>query len=241
MKTYVINLESSPERKVYMQGILKRMPFLSVEFIFAVDGKVMPPRERHVRFSEEKFKKRYSHTVRPGEIGCTLSHQLCYRKMVTDGEPYVLILEDDVVFAETNIEPLLEKIAEEMRTEEPRVILLSGWYWYWRASSFTGRHKLARVYDAFLTHSYVINQAAARLLIEEHPFITADDWRYISKKGARLQAVLPHVVDQKWDGEIVSTIQIEERKQPGIIWKMRHFFHLLTLKLLYFSRHFEKA
>ena len=39
MKTYIVNLESSPERKEYMENLLKDIPALEYEFIKAVDGR----------------------------------------------------------------------------------------------------------------------------------------------------------------------------------------------------------
>ena len=84
MKAYVINLERSPERKIYMQKLLKKFPFLDVEFVTAVDGRAMNENERIHQFDVDKFYARYSVMPRPGEIGCTLSHQKCYCKMVKD-------------------------------------------------------------------------------------------------------------------------------------------------------------
>ena len=88
MKTYVINLERSPERKAYMQKILQSVPFLELEFVTAVDGKAMSEEAREKQFDAVKFHSRYSNYPRPGEIGCTLSHQKCYRKIVEEDVQY---------------------------------------------------------------------------------------------------------------------------------------------------------
>ena len=40
MKTYVVNLEKSTDRKKYMTRLLADQPFLDVEFINAVDGRI---------------------------------------------------------------------------------------------------------------------------------------------------------------------------------------------------------
>ena len=238
MKTYIINLKRSPERKVYMQNILKDFPSLDFEFIAAVDGKAMSTKEQESLFDTKTFRKRYSVEVRPGEIGCTLSHQKCYRKIVNDNEPYVLILEDDIM-PPADIAPILKDVEEKMKTETPQIILLSGWYWFYKTSPLSGEYKLAHVYDAFLTHAYVINQAAARLLIEERPCITADDWRYIRRKGVRLQAVCPHLIDQNWNGNLGTSIGIVQSKKLNLKWYLKNFSRLIYLKLLKFIGNYE--
>ena len=115
MKAYVINLERSPERKIYMQKLLKKFPFLDVEFVTAVDGRAMNENERIHQFDVDKFYARYSVMPRPGEIGCTLSHQKCYCKMVKEGIPCALILEDDIVLGENNYTKLVSEYAEKER------------------------------------------------------------------------------------------------------------------------------
>lgn len=241
MKTYIINLERSVERKIYMGDILGSFPFLDFEFVAAVDGRVMSESERSSCFDIDQFKQRYSVDVRPGEIGCTLSHQKCYRKMVTENEPYVLILEDDIVRPTQDIREVLERIEKMVATDEPRIILLSGWYWFTKVQPLSDNYRIADVFDAFLTHSYVINQAAAKVLIEERPFITADDWRYIHRKGVRLHAVFPHLINQNWDGELATTVNVEQSRRKSISWYCRNACRLFCMKFLKMIGHFEKA
>lgn len=239
MKAYVINLERSPERKIYMQELLKKHSSLDVEFVAAVDGKELNEDDKKRQFDVDKFYSRYSLYPRPGEIGCTLSHQKCYRKIVEEDIPYALILEDDIIEPE-NITLIFEVLERLMSEKEPRIILASGWFWYYSTSTLSGNYKLAKVYDAFLTHAYLINQAAARILVEKRPYILADDWRYIRQKGILLQAVLPHLIDQQWDGTFVSTVNVEQGNKKSLKWKLCNAFHLLFLKMLKLFGHFEK-
>lgn len=240
MKTYVVNLERSLDRKMYVEKILEHMPFLDYEFVAAVDGKAMGETERLSNFDSKKFKQRYSVDVRPGEIGCTLSHQKCYRKIIDDNEPYALILEDDILQPSIDISPIVKGVEEMMVIETPCIILLSGWYWFKRTHDFIGGYKLADVFDAFLTHAYVINRAAAKLLIEDRPYITADDWRYIRHKGVHLQAIYPHLIDQNWDGDLVTTVNVEQTKKKSMDWYCRNAYRLAYMKILKIVGHFEK-
>lgn len=240
MKTYIINLERSKDRKKYMEEILKDYPSLDYEFVAAVDGKAMNEAECLARFNAEKFKYRYSREVRPGEIGCTLSHQKCYRKMLDDNETCVLILEDDILKPSTSIESVVSKLEGVLSSEIPQIILLSGWFWFECASQLTPEYKLVNVFDALLTHAYIINKAAAKVLIEEKPYITADDWRYIRRRGVKLRALYPHLVNQNWDGSISSTVDVEKKNKVSFRWYWHNAFRLVYMKLLKIIGHFEK-
>lgn len=236
MKTFVINLERSSERKIYMHKLLNNFPFLDYEFVSAVDGRNMDIAERNEKFDLEKFRKRYGFDVRPGEIGCTLSHQKCYRKIVKERIPYVLILEDDANIP-INISEILNSVENLVNVKKPRVVLLTGYYWFTQSHSLISGYEIVDIYDAFSTQAYLINLAAAELLIENKPFITADDWRYLRKKGILLQAVHPHVVGSYT--KLSTTIDIEKRDAVGIWWKCCHFRRLFIMKMLKILGHFE--
>ena len=170
-------------------------------------------------FDYEKFRLRYAKEVRPGEIGCTLSHQKCYRRLLESKEKYVLILEDDIIVRQ-NIDFLLPELEKLLITNEPRIVLLSGWYWYLSTKAIKGHYRVANVYDAFLTHAYAINRAAASLIY----------------------AFLPHLLDQDWSGEHPTSINQEEKKQCRGMWirKLRIYIHSFFLKVLYFMKRYEK-
>lgn len=55
MKTYIINLERSKDRKNNMEEILKDYPSLDYEFVAAVDGKAMNEAECLARFNAENL------------------------------------------------------------------------------------------------------------------------------------------------------------------------------------------
>lgn len=65
----------------------------------------------------------------------------------------------------------------------------------------------------------------------------------IRKKGVKLYAVLPHLLDQDWSGEYPTSINQEEKKRCPGLWKRKIeiCFHSLLLKFLYIIKRFEKA
>ena len=141
-----------------------------------------------------------------------------------------------------NFSDVAEIVERVMHTQKPLIILLSGWYWFSTKKEVRNGVFLAKVQDAFLTQSYIINKSAAKLLIEEKPFIRADDWRYIKKKGVNILALKPHVVNQEWSGNLPTTIAQENPYFKGHwISKMRMYKHSFLQKVFSFLNHFEEA
>lgn len=233
MKTYVVNLKRATDRKKYMQGQLEKLPFLMPEFIEAVDGREMEDMEKQKRFDCDSFRRRYAKEVRPGEIGCTLSHQKCYRKLLDSEEECVLLLEDDVILNE-DMQGVIREVEKHVSVEEPRIVLLSGWYWYWRGHRFCEKYRLADVYDGFLTHAYVINRNAARLLLEERPAVVADAWKYWRQKGIHLQALCPHLIDPDSSGQYPTAISDLNNPWVKGMWggRLKTYMQVVVLKLL---------
>lgn len=197
IKTYIINLPQEQERKIYIENLLTPYSnsYLNIEFINGVDGRKMTEIEREKMFDSHKAFKRYGRKCKPGEIGCTLSHQKCYKKIVNSNNDYALILEDDIVINITNNSQwnIIQEIMD--KAFKPTVLLLSGDYWY---SNIIEKKEagieLVNVFDAYRTFAYLINKKAAQLLIEHPSTFIADDWRYLKAKGIKLLAIHPHLI-----------------------------------------------
>lgn len=211
MKTLVINLKKSTDRRENITRLLAGYRSLDVEFVEGVDGREMTDDERQREFDTKQGNFRYMGKVRPGEIGCTLSHQKCYRKISEEQLPCALILEDDLTEG-ADFDALTVLLAPLLDNPEPRVILLSGNFWWLTSRPINDTFRLARVFDGYLTHAYLINLAAARLLVEQRPGYLADDWRYLIRKGLRLYGLLPHAVGQD-HAAFTSTID-HKKRQP---------------------------
>lgn len=190
INTYIINLASSIVRKAYMQDLLKRYPFIQPFFIEAVDGRVFSPEERDVVFDDVTCFKRYGRVINGGEVGCTLSHYKCYKRLTESDDKFVFILEDDVTIVRDLNELDWEKISDFMSVDEPRIVFLSGDYWYW------DKRTLTRVFSAVGSYAYLINNAAAQIIIKvKKPSNVADDWDVYKRLGVKLFAVYPYMVD----------------------------------------------
>ena len=188
--TYVINLKSSSARRRYMEDLLSVYEHLKVEFVEAVDGRLYSKEQQQVLFDMKACVQRNGRIINPGEIGCTLSHRKCYQKVLDSASPYALIFEDDISIVGDMSTAINDTVASFMNCQKPRILFLSGDYWYWRKKAIT------KVCWAVGSYAYFINRAAAeRILKIGKPFSVADDWDLYKTNGVGLYAIHPYVID----------------------------------------------
>ena len=190
MKTYVINLPKDTERKTYMTKILQEQNIKDIVFVDAIYGKNLSLQEKEQLFDSKKFTAKYAKLPNDAQIGCTLSHRKCYEELLNSGENCCLIFEDDIV-PKSSILSVTEKIEKFVTTsDEPVIILLSGWFWYTKKISID-YILLGQLYSGFLTHSYMINEKAAKVLLEQKTYYVADDWYEFRKNlGIKIYGII---------------------------------------------------
>ena len=203
--TYVINLETSVDRKLYMENLLSTFDFLDITFIKAIDGRTIPEQILSKLFDTSLAFQRYGRELSQAEIGCTLSHHKCYRKLLESKNNYAFIVEDDITLVQD-----FKKITEFIHLiniDTPRVLLFSGDYWYYKSYKIDERYSLKKVCDAVGTYAYAINATAAKLILERNERISfvADSWSLYKKQGVELRAIYPYMIDANI-GPFVSTI-----------------------------------
>ncbi len=93
MRTYVINLDRSPERMAFVE---RRFADLGLSFtrISATDGNLLSPAKLKV-FAEQRPRDG-KRGWRPGQIGCLMSHSEVWRQIAAGEHAHGLVLEDDV-------------------------------------------------------------------------------------------------------------------------------------------------
>lgn len=152
MRIFVINLAKRKDRLEHMTRQLS-----AFERVEAVDGATVrnPPVNRFLFWCSKGY------GVKPGEIGCALSHQNVYRMIVEQGIDVACVLEDDVSLGE-GFEGRIEAFAADLRVEAPQVLAF--------AETAAG---------------YLINRGGARLMLSVNNPIrsTADDWRRWERAG----------------------------------------------------------
>ena len=236
--TYIVNLKTSVARKEYMTQLLSKYTDLDMHFIEAVDGRVLTEKQRDEAFDMKSCIRRFGKKLNPGEIGCTLSHYKCYREFLKTNEDFVLILEDDISLV-GNINPIFSKeVHDFMSTEKPRILLLSGDYWYWN------NKKITRVFSAVGSYAYLINRAAISLILQNtaKPFNVADDWDLFKTFGVKLYAIHPYIIDANI-ADIPSDINQAYwgNKKSLMSWKniLGSYYRGLVKRILGYIGHFE--
>ena len=201
MKAYVINLVRSPDRRAHITGQLARAR-VHYEIVNGVDGRDVDLSD--TQLVDPAFANAYA--VRPGVVGCSLSHLKAYQKVLDDDLDSVCILEDDVLLPE-DFNVLASAIARHMsgaevvllnfHSQEPCRITRAG------AAPLPSSRLLAQIVDesqAGSTGGYLITrEACARMVKTILPVrVVADDWAFFYRQGTidRLRCVVPMPVIQ---------------------------------------------
>ena len=92
---WLLSLERSRDRREFMVKQLQALN-LQFEIVPAVDGKCLDSEDlKH--YSAPEAIKAIQREMKPGEIGCALSHARMWERIVAENIEEVLILEDDVM------------------------------------------------------------------------------------------------------------------------------------------------
>lgn len=219
-RLFVINLERSPERRLFMSERLCRFG-LKHEFISAVDGKSLTERDM-VPYNREKRWRMFGCDLTPNEIGCYLSHFRLYEKIVEENIDRAVILEDDVDVA-PDFPSVLRALSDA--PDDWEFIRLAGLRQRKgkTVADLIDGYRIVRLLNTGAgTQAYLVTRGGARKLLEyareifRQLDITID--RYW-ENGLRIMAVQPYPV--RSNGEFQSTIasnEIDGWRQPGKRW-----------------------
>lgn len=165
MKAYLINLERRPDRLHEMSEQLTALG-IAFERIAALDARSMPDAELASRFRDDGPLG----IIPKGDKCCALSHVQAWQAFADSGEPYGLILEDDVEI-DASAAPLLRDTAwippsvdlvkiERFGPPNQRVLIDE------RISIGNGR-KIGRLRSRHTgAAAYIVSRAAAKTLVD---------------------------------------------------------------------------
>ena len=103
-KIYVINMDKDKERMSILDKKLKKMG-IEYERVSGIDGKK--------KYKELKDKTK----IRPGQLGCLMSHIKILEKAKNNNYQNILIFEDDVIFCKNFIEKLVKLLKKVKQNE----------------------------------------------------------------------------------------------------------------------------
>ncbi|SDC67118.1 glycosyltransferase family 25 protein [Ruegeria marina] len=90
----VIHLERATDRRARAEALVAELP--DANLLPAVDGAALSPDARGRAFRPGLLKPAYPFDLRPGEIGCFLSHRTAWAMLVESRANAALIVEDDM-------------------------------------------------------------------------------------------------------------------------------------------------
>lgn len=95
----VINLERSRDRRQLILDELKKFD-IKPEIITGIDGKTLT--QSQIRTLSHSIyhpaHANYPKELTTNELGCFLSHRKCWERLISSGEEWALIIEDDARF-----------------------------------------------------------------------------------------------------------------------------------------------
>lgn len=198
MKTFVINLAWSTGRRKAMTSKLKKLK-LDYEFVSAVDGHALTPEDIAPYWDEQRT---YFRPLKPGEIGCFLSHYHTLGEIVKRKLSHALILEDDIELS-PQLPQLLEQLQATIKDGEVYSLYVSMPY----PTQFTtlekvgGYHIVKPAEDNLILGAvaYLITYSAAKKMHENLLPIrnVIDDWGWFKSQGfiSDFKIVFPHPID----------------------------------------------
>lgn len=228
-QAYVINLKHAEKRWAHVRQNLdeRGIPYRRIEGVY---GKDLPtPIEG---YDERKYHILNGKVTNPGEVGCYFSHIKALREFLDAGEPYALILEDDVTLPE-NIQELLEAAIGYSEDWDLLRLTSSREGIYFPFGDLPGNHQI--VYNTRVlknTGAYFINRNAAQKCVDNMlpmklPYDEAldRDWDF----GFRTACIVPFPIklEEEMDSQIPRAKRIRFYRSTTF-----HLFHTLT--------HFER-
>jgi glycosyl transferase, family 25 len=120
LRTYVVNLPRRADRRLRLSSVLPPKlpviftsqwpgPFdgrqLNVDLLHAGGYRLFPWRIP----SDNAW---WNRELRLGEIGCALSHLACWQDAANSNEPFILVLEDDIVLANDFLDVLCSQLTQ---------------------------------------------------------------------------------------------------------------------------------
>ncbi|QIW09858.1 glycosyltransferase family 25 protein [Francisella sp. LA112445] len=236
-KIFVINLAKDTVRRKYIEDHLKEKK-LSYEIIEGVYGKDFYKDEINQIADLKLSYKKMGKMISVNEIGCSLSHQKIYKRIVSENLQGAFIIEDDAMFC-SDIKMILDSIYNNINKLKSNC-----WVGLFKShidiknKSFTinnnfSIYKSPRVRCAI---AYYIDNTAAQNLLEYNKKITyVSDWFF----GGYLNKLNLYAIDKVCvmpNPNFESTIG-ETRKKERNILKAIHIYFRKTYKRMYYYKY----
>lgn len=167
-KIFVLNLPRCADRMAYMERQLENVEH---EFVTGIDGMSInvDQLEKDGIIDKAKLCASLKREPFPGEVGCVLSHQLVYRRVLNENISHALILEDDVAM---NFQPIERSLEEAFNELPPQWDMLYLGYQYNSRLRYSKCLKRAQLHDG--AFAYAVSLSGASKLLTRNTPVTAN-------------------------------------------------------------------
>ena len=232
MKVFLVNLARSKERLARVSARLKTLG-VAWERLEAVDDAELDPTERARLFSPFGW---WCCTLAPparGQLGCALSHQKIFRRMIEEGLPAACVLEDDVIL-DDRFPEVLAWTEAHLDTTASQVVLLTDHNG--GAAKVVSEIGFEPATWDWCSEGYVLTCAAARaFLADNSPLrVMNDTWdRWVNQGVIRLFHARPTVCSQEEVGpsktsEIEKCLCKDDLSRMGrVFWSVQRVIGIL--------------
>lgn len=217
MKIFVVSLPDCTERRAKIQKQLNNLN-LEFEFFDAIRG---ADYYNNSEYFDRPHSLSYEHRLmKPGEVGCALSHVMIYKQIVEQNLPYALILEDDAILS-SDLPKMLNTLIPLIKQND--LITLERCDIYKKHSAislfdkyFLVKPRLVKYGSMCQTAGYIVTLEAAKKMytINFPVFAPADSWEaYV--KVINFRGIIPSRTIISQDMSFDSTIVNGTRNTSG--------------------------
>ena len=242
-KIYVLSLNDEFERRKDINNQLSSQK-QNFEFIDAIDLRHVSETEldsyRNLKALNSKRQ------LKKSELGCMLSHQLIYEKVIKEDIDFAVILEDDA-FINSEFADFINSICTEQEQIKYFNILLSGYTKLLKKDEkrFYLKEPIKKVFKIANkdignvwtnwtsgTVSYIITKQGAKKMVSLSNYGLADDWGIYSSKGINVMHLRPLICyEQFYKHE--SSIEAERKAFRIDKWTPKEFLRVCRGLLSY--------
>lgn len=220
IKIFVITLHDTNR----INSVYQQLEGYDVEYVSATQTSLVDS-IRNGSFDYEKYRKLDKNFLPDNAVGCTLSHNAVYKKILENDIEGALILEDDFILNYPN--KVLISVIEDIVRSGVELCLLGyskmnafDLFNYNLSNPFTICVKLNADFNickrTFNTTSgtvgyYIRNTAAKKIIDAGIPYYVADEWPLIQTLGVDIYHVSPCLLSES--DALISTIESERSSQ----------------------------
>jgi len=238
MKCFVVNLDRDKDRLEATRALFETAG-MEFERVNAVDARSMTATQLRKACPPVRFYLANARRVKPGEIGCALSHKKAWETVASRGLPLAAVFEDDILADMNRLKELLASIEVADDPSVPTVWLMNSGLP--KPEGVSGTWYDIRAADgkswAWGTYCYALNAAAAKRLVRLlTPMVNVvDAWSVFARCGIRILAATEAFATTRG---VPSTLM----KKGGRLWRRAWFrrFYWFRYRIAFWADLFLK-